>query len=229
MWPCMGRYGKFLRAKQKTGRRKLARSLGKLHIKKIKSRLYKGWKPCLATLQKASSVSGEDLEKAWDHLRGLRAKCQRRIETLDVGNPGSLHRLRVAIKHLRYALEFLQPVPNLKEEAALHQLTAWQMQLGRVQDLRVLVDDLNDWLLDQRNSVRMVFKNPCRELTRRLSSRALHVAGKISRTPLRWTDDSRLSREETARGDGGNQRSRLRSKPVVNPRSKEAAMTVKPA
>lgn len=217
-WPCMSRYGKVLRARQKQRRRKLALYLCGLNIKKVKTLLVKGWMPCLSTLQNASSTSGSDIEKAWDHLRSLRLEFQRRVGTLDGGDAGSLHRLRVAIKHLRYALEFLHPVLNLKEEAALHQLTAWQMQLGRVQDMSVLLDDLKEWLMDQRESVRKVFRNPCRHLSRRLVARAHHMADKIRRTPLRWKDDAPLSGGECVRGNGRIRRCRPTVRQVVNHR-----------
>jgi CHAD domain-containing protein len=63
-------------------------------------------------------------------------------------NPRDLHRVRMAIKRLRYAVEVLRPVLPHADDQYMKQLQAAQLALGQIQDLVVL----RRWLSKQAGS-----------------------------------------------------------------------------
>ena len=73
--------------------------------------------------------------------RDLLDRCQKRVRKigkgLDLDDFDGLHRLRIAIKRLRYALEFLVPVDSAPTRGAyLKSLKQLQTRLGDINDLR---------------------------------------------------------------------------------------------
>lgn len=73
---------------------------------------------------------------ASDRLRRLRKKVLELAETAGTDDPASLHRLRIAIKRLRYALEFFAPLcPGKPLQRLLKSLGVLQDELGQLNDL----------------------------------------------------------------------------------------------
>jgi CHAD domain-containing protein len=185
MWPVLRRYKKALLTERKSRRGKLERFLSGLKSRKVKTLIHKAWRPSALAGHESADARDAELAPARRHLRALWMETRRRIKSMDAGRLASLHHLRVAIKRVRYTGEFLKPVLNETEKKALRQLEAWQMQLGRIQDMRILLASMKKWLKDQPASIKAEFKIPCRELKRRLRSRSVYLADKMSRTSLR--------------------------------------------
>jgi CHAD domain-containing protein len=72
----------------------------------------------------------QPLEEAW-------RDAEKRRQRLSPTDPHSLHRLRLALKEYRYALEALLPLLPPGGDHLLRQLRAAQTRLGGIQDLRV--------------------------------------------------------------------------------------------
>lgn len=73
---------------------------------------------------------------ASDRLRRLRKKAHELAEGASTDDPSSLHRLRIAIKRLRYALEFFAPLCAAKPlQRLLKSLGVLQDELGQLNDL----------------------------------------------------------------------------------------------
>jgi len=73
---------------------------------------------------------------ASDRLRRLRKKVRELADAASTEEPASLHRLRIAIKRLRYALEFFTPLCSAKPlQKLLRSLGVLQEELGQLNDL----------------------------------------------------------------------------------------------
>lgn len=59
----------------------------------------------------------------------------------------SFHQLRIAFKKFRYTMEFLKPILNLSDNY-YKKLKTFQDILGDIQDNRVLLENLNYWILN---------------------------------------------------------------------------------
>lgn len=192
--PCLRRYKKALQAEEKSERKKLARFLRGQKANRVEASIFRTWSSWVSKNGKRIGTGNAVRELARRRLRAVMSEVLRRLEAAKSGEFESLHRLRVAIKRLRYTWEFLKPVINGVDEQAVRQLIAWQVQLGRVQDLRIFFVSLKEWLKEQSKPVKIQFKEPCRELKRRLTARAVYLADKMSRTPPRWSADVQMER-----------------------------------
>lgn len=73
---------------------------------------------------------------ASDRLRRLRKKVRVLAEAASTDDPASLHRLRIGVKRLRYALEFFAPLCSGRAlQRLLRRLGALQDELGQLNDL----------------------------------------------------------------------------------------------
>lgn len=85
-------------------------------------------------------------EFAAHRLKGLGRKLRRLATAARADDPASLHALRIAIKRLRYGLEFLAGLPGLPRQRGLQkQLALVQEALGKLNDLAnagVLLSDV---------------------------------------------------------------------------------------
>ena len=71
-----------------------------------------------------------------DRLKRLRKKVRELAEAASTEDPSSLHRLRIAIKRLRYALEFFAPLCSGRPlTRLLKKLGLLQDELGQLNDL----------------------------------------------------------------------------------------------
>ncbi|MCX7735335.1 MAG: CHAD domain-containing protein [Candidatus Kapabacteria bacterium] len=70
-----------------------------------------------------------------------------RSAKLDKNNLDSFHQLRLAFKRFRYTMEFLQPILN-PPDSYFKELKGFQDILGDIQDNRVLLENLNYWILN---------------------------------------------------------------------------------
>lgn len=76
-------------------------------------------------------------------VKRLARRSQRRLRRVRARRPRTVHRLRLAFKAYRYALEAiaeLRPWPGL--EALLPHAKVWQTRMGEIQDSRVLMTEL---------------------------------------------------------------------------------------
>jgi CHAD domain-containing protein len=84
----------------------------------------------------------------------LARRAERRLGRVRARRPRTVHRLRLAFKAYRYALEAiaeLQPAPEL--EALLPDAKSWQTRMGDIQDSRVLTSALAAYRLDKTQHV----------------------------------------------------------------------------
>ena len=69
-------------------------------------------------------------------MRRLQRKVRRLTAAASIDDPLTLHALRIAIKRLRYALEFLAPIMRGKSHRrSVDKLAALQDALGQINDL----------------------------------------------------------------------------------------------
>ncbi|MDH3253149.1 MAG: CHAD domain-containing protein [Ignavibacteria bacterium] len=93
--------------------------------------------------------------------------CLRKI---DPGNAGSIHQLRVSFKKFRYLVEMLGPLLGVTKEQ-LKAMNAYQVKMGDVQDIEVLIGSINGFTL-RRRRVRTVSLLPLhQELARQRAER----------------------------------------------------------
>lgn len=85
----------------------------------------------------SASTSAPKLSRfAAKRLRSTSKNVSQRIRSADYENPASLHDLRIAIKRLRYALDFFSSLTPLKNlQPILPQLIPLQETLGQLNDL----------------------------------------------------------------------------------------------
>jgi inorganic triphosphatase YgiF len=84
----------------------------------------------------ADAVPPTLLDFARRRLRKLQRRTHHLAELARIDEPASLHALRIAIKRLRYALEFFGPLmPKRSFVTAAKQLAALQDKLGQLNDL----------------------------------------------------------------------------------------------
>lgn len=88
------------------------------------------------TASEADAPAQQLLEFATDRLQRLRKKVLALARRARIDDPPSLHALRIAIKRLRYALEFFSPLASpAAMRRVLGQLAALQETLGQINDL----------------------------------------------------------------------------------------------
>lgn len=88
------------------------------------------------TASEADAPAQQLLEFATDRLQRLRKKVLALARRARIDDPPSLHALRIAIKRLRYALEFFSPLASPSAmRRVLGQLAALQETLGQINDL----------------------------------------------------------------------------------------------
>ena len=83
-------------------------------------------------------AAGQDTVSAFagERLKRLRKRVLALADAASSDDPASLHRLRIGIKRLRYALEFFAPLCAAKAlQALLRQLGVLQDELGQLNDL----------------------------------------------------------------------------------------------
>lgn len=88
------------------------------------------------------------------HTRLARVKAYDAV--LPASEDTTLHALRVECKQLRYALEFFQPILGSSSATFLAQVKAMQEILGRINDIAVFIEYVNDLddLTDERRTIR---------------------------------------------------------------------------
>jgi adenylate cyclase len=84
----------------------------------------------------ASSDDGTIAAFATSRIKRLRGKVERLANAASIDDPASLHTLRIAIKRLRYALEFFAPLTRGKDlPRIVGRLAKLQDALGQINDL----------------------------------------------------------------------------------------------
>ncbi|MEO6394086.1 MAG: CHAD domain-containing protein [Pyrinomonadaceae bacterium] len=113
-----------------------------------------------AALEKATARSGEDAPNFADAGGAIIAKSYRQLTHLSRGlyaphRRRPLHRMRIAAKRLRYALELFAICGGEEMESAARDVAEMQTRLGDLHDCDVWIDDLGPMmrLLDQRQAL----------------------------------------------------------------------------
>lgn len=104
----------------------------------------------LLQLQGSGPDPGLELaEFARERLIRARRRARERFNAASSLEPSQLHRLRIGLKELRYAVEFFAPLLGRKMlRAYLEQLTRAQTMLGYLQDMEVARGWLEIWVRD---------------------------------------------------------------------------------
>jgi adenylate cyclase len=113
-------------------------------------RLLLGFTAALYALPTNTLIGAADL-RAFAHLQlaQLRKKARRRHEKAADQDPERLHALRIALKRLRYALEFFAPLmPGKRLRRYLRAVTKAQGALGFLNDIDVARARFTDWAGD---------------------------------------------------------------------------------
>jgi len=107
------------------------------------------------------------------------------------------HRLRIAAKHLRYAVELFSNVDSAEMNAAAMRIAEMQTHLGDLHDSDVWIDHFQSSLTDKKRRQPI---GPEREAAIWLLSRFVRVRTKAYRSALRlWSDWEKSSFLETLR------------------------------
>ena len=137
-FPGLEKISRFLKKEEKKSVRALGRKIRKIKVEKI-GRLIKGdLIPALGRLtapgQQAKAKRG--LRRSIDQAFAAVAE---KHASLDASDAGSIHALRIAFKHFRYRVEALLPILPEITRAHLEQMRRWQLAMGRIQDLEILL------------------------------------------------------------------------------------------
>ena len=114
-------------------------------------------------------------------------KAVARRRALDPTDPVSLHRLRVALKNFRYAVEALQPVLRGVEPPQLEQLRRVQDDLGSIHDADVLSASFRDFMQRGAGAGRLPHLLPIqKQLLERHQEAATHAIQEADRILEFW-------------------------------------------
>jgi CHAD domain-containing protein len=97
-----------------------------------------------ALVAKARASSDAALTRALrQDLAGIQARVAQRASRIPSGDLAALHRLRLAVKRARYALEIVAATHGFAQaKAACRAAQGWQDLLGTIRDLQVLAEEL---------------------------------------------------------------------------------------
>jgi len=162
---------------------------------------------------RTESAAERGLETAIEKwLEQLDAEARRRLKLVRASRPESLHRFRIAVKHLRYGHEAVASVLPGKPDGTLRRLRSLQGKLGEIQDLEMgrarieaaaaahrragkKLNPLRLWLVRQRDGrIRRLLENRSRlraALTVSYSTRKKATRSDFS-SPLRRVPRTRL-------------------------------------
>ncbi|HEU5180304.1 MAG TPA: CHAD domain-containing protein [Candidatus Polarisedimenticolia bacterium] len=113
------------------------------------------------------------------------AKARRNARS---GSPRAMHRLRIAVKHYRYLLELLSPLGLVGAEPVLEKAQSAQHTLGKLHDLDMLVEFLED-----NGSSKDMRRALARERQRRLQESRREIAT-LPVIDIRWKPGSSPAR-----------------------------------
>lgn len=106
-------------------------------------------------------------------VMGAVAAAFARVRTLrqgvDPANTTTIHALRVAFKKFRYMVEALHPFLGDISDAQLQKMNAYQMRMGDIQDIEVLIGSVNEYALRRKKIADESLLPVHQELTRRRS------------------------------------------------------------
>ncbi len=117
-------------------RREMLDAITPSHLDKLRRKLVQVAAPGVPGLVPADGAA-EALSQAGERAVRLRAAIER---AGGIYLPDRLHRVRIAAKKLRYALEIHRELMRSRSAARLNRLKAQQDLLGRIHDLEVLID-----------------------------------------------------------------------------------------
>ena len=117
-------------------RREMLDAITPSHLDKLRRTLVQVAAPGVPGLVPADGAA-EALSQAGERAVRLRAAIER---AGGLYLPDRLHRVRIAAKKLRYALEIHRELTRSRSTARLNRLKAQQDLLGRIHDLEVLID-----------------------------------------------------------------------------------------
>lgn len=135
---------RFLEAREARFRDKSRKMMRKLNVKRIR----KLCKAARAELSPKSSpiMSKEQAGSALAHrilLRRYRSVVAYRLRAITHCNPEALHRMRLALKRMRYTAEVLHPLLPQMGQSRLNLLSQFQTYLGDIHDLDVLTEKIS--------------------------------------------------------------------------------------
>jgi CHAD domain-containing protein len=90
-------------------------------------------------------------------LGGIFARVAKRREAVNASDPVTIHRMRVAFKKYRYALEILSPLLPWMNETMRKKLNAYQTAMGSIQDVIVVLGGLSAFEAKRPATGRMTF------------------------------------------------------------------------
>jgi CHAD domain-containing protein len=139
----------FLELRKAQGSRRAERRLGKVQLDAISRHVHR------ASRAVNRGLSERDAEAyALSVLDGLVADAADQMPADGAEDPERLHRLRIDIKELRYALELFEPMLGSRFEGAHARATALQEVLGAYHDLVVLAEVVTERITELRERQR---------------------------------------------------------------------------
>jgi CHAD domain-containing protein len=132
--------------------RKVSKEIHRLRVRSLDRALAAGRARLNAWLR-VEAQSRAALAGVWQVADFAFAKVVERHHAIDPSNTETIHRFRIAFKKFRYTLEALAPLlPELTEED-FEAMNAYQVRLGDIQDIEVLIASIKAYGRRRKKSV----------------------------------------------------------------------------
>ncbi len=142
-FPIMTNYFEFLKRKELEILNEIKENIDKQSLEEINESVFFLKLQLKQLLPKSEVTKSSLVRSAYDaYLVVLQ-----RSSNLDKNDLDSFHQLRLAFKKFRYIMEFIQPILYLPD-TYFKTLKGFQDILGEIQDNRVLLENLNYWILN---------------------------------------------------------------------------------
>jgi len=125
-------------------------------------------------------------------LAGIAAKKYLRVASrgmhLSAGDTKTIHRLRVAFKEFRYAMEALLPVFHETGKGRLKAMSAFQDRMGEIQDVEVLIASVGKFAVTRGAAYPASVQNLQRHLAQRRTALVNSFMKSADALPHFWPD-----------------------------------------
>jgi len=141
--PALSTLEKKLISEKQTALKKGSRKLKRLETKKLK-------KPLLKAIAKLGDEGEKTnwLRKSIEAAKKAYTNVLERKKALDESDPMTIHRMRIAFKKFRYMVELLKSTGYSISDARMEEMRQFQQSMGRIQDMKVLLERLAEAIRD---------------------------------------------------------------------------------
>jgi len=186
-WPVLSEVSKKLERKRASLAKHLAKRLAEFPVRATDRAV----EHCVRALDAEPAASQPSALLVLGAVLDCYEKFDRRRRAVAAGTSGALHRVRVAFKHYRYAVEIALPLLPARAARTLEAMKSFQDELGAIQDARVLHETLKSDKIAAvvGRSVRAAAVRAVKEELRQRERAALDaLALQLAATPPRFSE-----------------------------------------